>query len=591
MRQQQRRPKFRSSLIFITIFVVAMLFLGWFFIRLVHSTRLNIISEMRLELARVERGFVDRIDHTYSIIKNLNHQIAQNPRSKYHINKILSSYKTAPNLNNSFSWTAFSWVDDNYHLTVDADDGIIKEYLDVSIRDYVHMTERDPGKFYLGTPGIGVNSKEWIIPGGVGLTDKNGRYLGATVIGFKIGDLTKILRKVVQHHEIGFKLFSKNGAYILHGNSKSHEARDSQDDSTNNIKLEKIFNEINTNKGSSFSSISLLRDPHALLAKKLDDHPYIIVTFYNQDALLSEFMEVLSSSLTEVLSILFSFIVLFILVHRELRQTKALFRMKLSAERANNSKAEFLTRAAHEFKNFIFGIHGCAEIIRDDLRRALTTLKAENNTKNLHRLQDLETDLELSQNIIETSHDLDSFINELMELNSLRNNDLKIKASPYPIDLKQAFQSVLPTLKKSAKSADVILIVEIDKNLHKLPNLDPKRLKQIIAGLVSNAIKYSEAHTVVAISIKNIEDQNILDDIYKVHGIKKSKAVEILIKDQNSHVNPYEMKSTLNSIKNLKKFDIFSTKLPAIKFLIEKQDGIFEIRADRKTGNETKIIF
>lgn len=594
MTAKQRKTKLESYPIFLTIFVIATILLNWFSVRIIHRTKSNIISSMEIEMARIERSFSDKLEQTYATIKDINQQIAKNPKDLNHIRAVLQNYDNLNNLGDAFAWSIFSWISDEYYLVVDAKYGIMKEPIDVSARDYIYMSEREPEKFNLGTPCIGETSKKWILPAGVGLEDKNKKYVGTTVIGIRLAELSRILQRVVQNENVNFKFFSKNGISIVNSGSKTHENRDSYDDSTNNIEIEKIINHVNTSENALkyFSSVNLFKNRQAILARKInDDYPYVIIMYYDNDQILPELYKVVKSRSAELLSILFSFAVLFYLIYRKIKQTRSLFRMKLVAERANNSKSEFLTRVTHEFKNFIFGIHGCAEIIRDDLRKISAALKKEKNPKNLQHLRELETDLEMANNIIETSHDLDIFINELMGLNRLKNGDLKIKASP-SVDLAKVVQSILPALRKRAKNSDVILLVtEIDKNLHEVPNLDPKRIKQIISGLVFNAIRYSKNETVVMLTVRNIDDEATLQNIYQQYGIKKTQAVEILITDQNSHINNYKIGSTLNDIKNFKSFDAFAIKLPTIKFLIEKQEGIFEMRSIKNGGNETRVIF
>jgi signal transduction histidine kinase len=588
---QQRKLRFEASLIFLTILITATLFVVWFSVRLVHSAKQNIISSMEIELARLERSFTDKVDHTFSIINSINSKIAEDPYNKNHIKNILTVYRNNPSLTNTFSWTLFSWLDSQHHLIVDGKYGIVANPIDLSIRDYVQLTEKENETFHLGTPVIGETSGKWMIPGGVGITDINGNYLGATTIGFEIESMAKILHNVVENPHVNFRLYGKNGAPILHGSFKSFDANKSSEDSVQDMELEKIINDINTENSKRFSSIALFQNRHAFIAKKIESYPYIFIVNYDKNSMMKELLYVASSRLSEIFSILFAVITLLVLIYREIKQTKRLLRMKLIAERANNSKTEFLIKATHEFKNFVFGIQGCAEIIKDDLRRLGELLKKEHNPKKSHYLRDVETDLELTRNIIDASHDIDHFINDLIELNRYKDNELRIRASMSPVNIGQIINGVITSLKKRAKNADIILISEVAKDLHKLPNLDPKRLKQIINGLITNSIKHGKSGTVIVVSATNIKDEKILKNIYELHGIKKSKAIEILIKDQNADISQHEIRSILQSIKSLKKLDIFATRLPTIKYLIEKQGGIFEIKPGKNDGNEVKIIF
>ena len=81
--------KLNITQIFVATLIIAALILTWFTVQLMQLIKDKIQSDLEIEMARLERSFSDKIDHTYSIIKNINYQISENPRSKKHINEIL----------------------------------------------------------------------------------------------------------------------------------------------------------------------------------------------------------------------------------------------------------------------------------------------------------------------------------------------------------------------------------------------------------------------------------------------------------------------------------------------------------------------
>lgn len=585
------KPRISMELIFFVLFVMSFLLLGWFVIRLLNSTKDQIKSELEIEMARLERSLTDKIDHTFSIIKSINLQIAENPRSDKHINEILKVYRTNPSLTDTFSWTIFSWVDDNYQITVDANYGILKTPIDISTCDCLLLTEKDPGTFKLGAPRIGTTSKKWVIPGAVGVNDENGLYLGATTIGFDIETMAKLLQKVLQNHDVKFTLFGKNEVPILYADIKEYGIDKSNDDSLHVAHISKILNEINSEKSDKVFEINLFQDRHAFLVKKVANYPYILFLTFNKKSIGKELLYITASRLTEILSIIMSLGILLILIYREKKQTLRILRLKLAAENANNEKTGFLTKAAHEFKNFVFGIQGCSEIIRTDLRTMITELKLDHVEKS--KLSRLETDLDLSNNIIEASHDLDNFINDLLELNRAEIGEFKIKKSVKPINIAKIIKQAVLLSKKRAKNSEIILVSTIDSDLHSLSNLDPLRMKQMVMRLIFNAVKYSPGGSVVEVIAKNITDKNEIKKISNLSGSKKTKAVEITVKDQGYGMSENEVKEALQkrNFKNHKNFDPFGLSLPLIKYLVERQNGIFEIRSQKNKGSEIRIIF
>lgn len=585
-----------SLLISVTAFLIALLLISWFSIRLINSARNQVISSLEIEMANLERSFTDKIDHTFSIIQNINAQIEEDPTNKNHINEILKRYRISPSLSNSFSWTAFSWSDEDYQIIVDNKNGIVKEPLDLSLRSHVPMTEKEPNKFHLGTPIIGSTSGKWVIPGGVGLVDKNGKYLGATTTGFEIEILAKLLHNVVQNQNVRFSLFGQNGIPILYGDIKSFGIdKSTDDDTTNDLAISKVLDEINSAKSDKVSSISLIKNRHAFLAKKINNYPYILFLQFDPKGINNKLLDLLFTRSIELLSVLFSFIILLFLVYREKQQGQKIVNLKQAADQAHEAKVEFLTQSVNEFKNFIYGIQGSAEIIKSDLKELISNLKKGKISSHGSEIHELETDFDLSCNIIEASHELTDFVNDLIYLNEAETGEFKINKSKRAVNISKIIKQALKVLKKRAKNYNIILISKIDDDLNLLPNLDPQRLKQIMVNLISNAIKRSQKDGVIEVIARNIEPEEA-KKFDKLAKSTKEKFVEIIIKDHGSGMSIGEIKSALQKYQAIAnvgkhKIDSLGLGLPIVKYLVEKQDGIFEIKSEKNKGSEIKIIF
>jgi len=577
--------------IFLALLFVSFLLIGWFMIRVVNSAKDKIVSDMEIELARLERSFAERTDHTFYIISNILSQIAQRPYDKQYINSILKQYSNNRILTDAFSWTVFSWSDADYQIIVDSKYGVMKEPVDLASRDYISLTQIEPNRFHLGTPVIGSTSKKWMIPGGVGLTDKNGNYLGAITMGFEIPILAHQLYKVLQNPEVNFMLISQYGNPVLEGDFRSFGAITLDDEeSSYNLTIEKIINKINTSSQKKIYDIAFFSKRHAFLAKKIENYPYIFIINYDSTSIAKELLYVTYTRFNEIVSIIFSLLILLVLIHRERQQSLNTMKLRKFAEQANATKTEFLIKTTHEFKNFIFGIQGCAEIIKNDLRRLIESLRREDQEKDKAHISEIEVDLEMSRHIIQASTDIDGFLNHLLEINDTKDSDFNIKRSVHPINIAQILDLTITSLKKRAKASEVILVKRISKDLHKISNVDPRRIKQILTALIANSIKNSKIGDVVQVSANNITNAQILESIYNVYGLKKSQAVEIIIKDNAMSSSEHEMMYMMRSTGSRKKEEVIKTKIPAIKYLIEKQGGIFEVKSNQGQGSEIKII-
>lgn len=570
--------RFNITLVFVVISIVITLLSLWFVVRLINSAKDEIHHDLQIEMVNLERSLSDKIDHTFSILKNINSQIAEDPTNKKHINDILKRYPTSPSLNESFAWTIFSWSNSEFQLTVDATYGIMDKPYDLSTRDYISLTEKEPNIFHLGSPIIGSTSRKWMIPGGVGNTDENGKYLGTMTIGFEIGALAKLLHNIVQNPNVNFSLFNKNEVPILHGDIKNSNIDKISDDNSFNLATSTVLNKINSKQSEEVFSISLFGNRHAFLAKKVTNYPFILFLRYDKHAIGSSFWNLVKSRTIELLSITLGLTILLILIYREKRQTQKILALQQYAEHANQTKSEFLSQSIHEFRNFIFGIHGCAEIIKNDLKILISTFTKDGMLHNKRDLHELETDFNLSEEIIEATNNLGDFINDLTDLNSAESGDFKIIKSPKPTHIEHIIKQSVKLMQKKAKNYDITLVAKIEDHLHKLVNVDPKRIKQIITNLISHAIKHSSPDTVVEIFARNIADK-----------------VEIRIQDQGLGMNEREIKAALkkhHTIKtNSKKLDSVGLELPILKYLVEAQGGVFEIKSERGIGTEVKIIF
>lgn len=543
---------------------------------------------MELELARIERNLFDNIEYTDSIISAINSNIKQDPRNKQHIFNILKTYRDNYKFNKTLSWTIFSWVDDKGQLVVDAKYGILKEPIDAMPNGNTPKLEKEPDILHIGRPIIGETSKKYIIPLGIGIRDDFGNYLGGTTLGFEIDSLARILYSVMKNPDISFKLIGENDEILIDGNFKDFSTTLK---TKNNEDLTKDLNYLSSKNLSKMDRVSLINNPQAILIKKSETYPYIFVLEYNKDSIRKELLQTLLNRISEAVSIIFSFLILLFLIYREITQTQKSLRFKMIAQRANQSKLEFLVKSAHEFKNFIFGIQGCAEVIRDDLKKLQQAAQKNEAYKKLLQNHNLETDIDFARDIIEASHDLNSFINELVDVDYDKEHELQINPSATPLDVEQIIKNCIKSLEKRANNSEVDLVSDIEEGLHKISKIDDKILKQLLANLISNSIKHSKINGLVVVTAKNIDDRETLENIYKIHGIKKEKAVEIIIRNQGFGVNQKEIKAALqNKEKKLNRIEAFAAQLPTIKHLIEKQGGIFEIKSDSNLGNEFRII-
>jgi two-component system sensor histidine kinase ChiS len=448
-----------------TIAVVALIV--WFFLYLINIEKYKIQTAMEMESTRLERALTDRVEHTFAIIKNINSQIAKNPSNK-HINEILTRFKSSPELSDTFSWTIFSWANAQNKITVDSEYGIMKKPFDLSGRDYISFTKIDPQKFHLGMPVFGSTSKKWMIPGGVGAVDKNGKYLGALTIGFEINSLARSLHKAIQNYNVGFELLNNQGTPILYANNSAFGI--SENDEKKNLAPASMLDKAAATELGTYSDINLWKNEHGFLVKKLSNFPYFLFLKYDEKAIRNGVWKGLISRSVEIFFLFFiSAFLLTLIYKKEQKQRQKILMLKHLIEKTNEAKMEFISQSAKEFKNFVFKIQSSAQMIRRDLER---------------REGKFEKELNMSNEIINSSEELAEFIGNMIELNQGENVELKIDKDDQETDILKIVKRSVKLLETIADNSNIKLIEKIEDTLHKLSEIEPQKVKQIIINLV-----------------------------------------------------------------------------------------------------------
>lgn len=478
---------FEGSLtIFCTAIFAALALIIWFCFHLVAIEKYKIQTALEMESTRLERGFADRVDHTFALIKNINSQIAKNPQNKNYVNAVLEKFRTTPELSDTFSWTIFSWSNTENKIIVDANYGVMKEPFDLSSRDYMPLTKSLPLKFHLGEPVLGSTSKTWMIPGGVGALDKNGQYIGATTIGFGLDSLARSLHQAIQNQNIAFELFDEKGYAILHADKNSFGDSNMQKNQDRAIEI--MLEKAKANKSGIDSDIHFFNGSHAFLVKKLNNFPYFVVLKYDKKELKNQIWQAFISRSIEIFFLFFiSAILLTIIYKKERAQKEKILALKRLIEKTSEAKNEFIFDSSQEFKNFVFKIQSCAQSIKSDLKD-----------------KGFEKDVELSNSIIHSSRELADFIDNMIELSKKESIEFAIDANDHQADILRIVKRSVKLLETIADSSNLTLIKKIEDTLHQLSEIEPNKVKQIIINLMPN---HKNESTSVKVEIHNDNDE------------------------------------------------------------------------------------
>ena len=154
------------------------------------------------------------------------------------------------------------------------------------------------------------------------------------------------------------------------------------------------------------------------------------------------------------------------------RQTlDALKRDKLDAEKASRSKSEFMSRVSHELRTPLNGILGFAQLMALDSEAPLAPVQAQ-------RLEVLR----------HSGARLLSLIDQLLEVSRIEQGRLRLRHRP--IDVRLLAERCADEMTPLAQQRGIELMVQIPPNAPPV-RADADALEQVLANLMSNAIKYN----------------------------------------------------------------------------------------------------
>lgn len=161
----------------------------------------------------------------------------------------------------------------------------------------------------------------------------------------------------------------------------------------------------------------------------------------------------------------------FVDVTDSVRVERALLERNEALETADRLKSEFVANISYELRTPLNAIVGFAEILENQFFGALN-----------------ERQLEYSHGIVESSQRLIALINDILDLATIEAGYLQLDLAP--IDVAELLASVQSLSAERAQNRDITLTADCAPGLDRLQG-DPRRLKQALFNLLSNAFKFT----------------------------------------------------------------------------------------------------
>ena len=176
------------------------------------------------------------------------------------------------------------------------------------------------------------------------------------------------------------------------------------------------------------------------------------------------------------------FVWLLIDVTESRRAERALLEAKDAAERTSRAKSEFLANMSHELRTPLNSIIGFSEILADGDFGAL------NERQTLY----LNTVLTSGRHLME-------LINDMLDLAKIEAEGADLE--PAEFDLASLVLDLVPTMAPTAEREGICLAVDLAEGMP-VVRADPRRIKQVIYNLLSNALRFTPRHGRVTVQAR-----------------------------------------------------------------------------------------
>ncbi len=153
------------------------------------------------------------------------------------------------------------------------------------------------------------------------------------------------------------------------------------------------------------------------------------------------------------------------------RIERALRERNEALQAADQLKSEFIANVSYELRTPLNTIIGFAEILANQY---------------FGRLNDRQ--LEYSQGILDSSHQLLLLINDILDLATIEAGHMVLEQAPF--DLHATMTGIMALGKERAKQQGIELVLECPTAIGTI-NADERRIKQVLFNLLSNAIKFT----------------------------------------------------------------------------------------------------
>ena len=240
------------------------------------------------------------------------------------------------------------------------------------------------------------------------------------------------------------------------------------------------------------------------------------------------------------------------------------FSLQLSrdqAEGADRAKSEFLTMMSHELRTPLNAVIGLSGIICSE---SFGPIGNEKYADYIEKIRDS------GQHLLE-------IIQDILSLTQLENGEFGLNEED--VDVPKLVRDTIEFLTRRSVDDGISLTFECPDNLPRL-RADPSKLGQIVASLISNALKFTGKGGTVVVQVWNDTESGFVIQV-------SDTGIGIALEDIPKALAPFgQVQSDMN-----REFEGTGRGLPLAKALVELHSGSFDLQSKPGIGTTVTMRF
>jgi signal transduction histidine kinase/HAMP domain-containing protein len=237
----------------------------------------------------------------------------------------------------------------------------------------------------------------------------------------------------------------------------------------------------------------------------------------------------------------------------------ALKQAKEDAETANHAKSQFLANMSHELRTPLNAVIGFSEVIASEMMGPVGQPKYK----------------EFANDILTSGRHLLELINDLLDCAKLQSGKMALRLEMTSIG--EVVDAAVRMVRNEAESAEIRLTCHIDQDIGPI-NADPIRLRQVLLNLLSNSIKFTAAHGLIAVTVRQNAD-----------------AIRVAVSDTGIGMAAEDIPKALEPFTQIeeslaRKHGGTGLGLALSKMLVESHGGTLAIESSRGVGTTVSFV-